>query len=261
MVGNGASGLIAARWGYGGALESGALWALGGAALAWALPPVTGQAPAAPLPAENRWAAARRALGDPGLLYAAIVAFLLNLLYHTQGGFFALYGLAAGLGVAEVGFVRTAFAFTNTAVRGVCSEVLERVGRKQAQTAGIVLQALGLAAVPVFDTFVPLLACLLSAAVWRAIGLVANTVSLAEDVDPRRVSRGVASGVFNAATDVGGLAAPALGGLVGQLFGLDNVFRLLPGLAALVCVLATVTVGRAVRPSATVAAPAEPSRT
>jgi MFS family permease len=260
MIGNGASGLIAARWGYDGALASGALWALGGAALAWALPPIAAQAPAASLPADTRWAAARRALGDPGLLYAAIVAFLLNLLYHTQGGFFALYGLGAGLGVAEVGFVRTAFAFTNTAVRGVCSDVLARVGRRHAQTAGIVLQAVGLAAVPLFDTFLPLLACLLFAAVWRAIGLVANTVSLAEDIEPQRVSRGVASGVYNAATDVGGLAAPALGGLVGQLVGLDNVFRVLPGLAALVYVLATVTLGRAMRPPTAVAAPAEPSR-
>lgn len=259
MVGNGASGLIAAHWDYAGALQSGALWALGGAALAWALPPVGAQAAPAPPAADSRWEAARRALGDPGLLYAATVAFMLNLLYHTQGGFFALYGLAAGLGVAEVGFVRTAFAFTNTAVRGVCGDLLERVGRKPAQTAGIVLQALGLAAVPLFDTFVPLLACLLFAAVWRAVGLVANTVSLAEDVDPRRVSRGVASGVFNAATDVGGLAAPALGGLIGQLFGLHNVFRLLPGLATLAYLLATLTIGRAVRPPAIIA-PAEPTR-
>jgi MFS family permease len=261
MLGNGASGLLAAHWGYGGALVSAALWALGGAALAWALPPIAAHAPAAPPPAESRWAAARRALGDPGLLYAATVAFLLNLLYHTQGGFFALYGLSVGLGVAEVGFVRTAFAFTNTAVRGVCSDVLARVGRKQAQSAGILLQAIGLAAVPMFDTFVPLLACLLFAAIWRAIVLVANTVSLAEDVDPRRVGRGVAAGVFNAATDVGGLAAPAVGGLIGQLVGLENVFRVLPSLAVLAYLLATITVGRAVGSSAAVRAPVEPSRT
>jgi MFS family permease len=261
MLGNGLSGLIAAQWGYGVGLASAGLWALGGAALGWALPPVPGPTPAAPPPADSRWAGARRALSDPGLLYAATVAFLLNLLYHTPGGFFALYGLSVGLGVAEVGFVRTAFAFTNTAVRGLCSHVLERVGRKQAQIAGVVLQALALTTVPLFDSLVPLLACLLFAAVWRAVGLVANTVALAEDVDPRRVSRGVASGVFSAATDVGGLAAPALGGLVGQLFGLDNVFRVLPALAVLVYVLATLTVGRAVRPAATLSAPAEPSRT
>jgi MFS family permease len=261
MLGNGASGLIAAQWGYGVGLASAGLWALGGAALAWALPPVVGLTPAAPPPAQSRWSGARRALGDPGLLYASAVAFLLNLLYHTPGGFFALYGLSAGLGVAEVGFVRTAFAFTNTAVRGFCGRVLERIGRTRAQTAGVVLQALGLAAVPLFDTFLPLLACLVFAAVWRGVGLVANTVALAEDVDPRRVSRGVASGVYSAAADVGGLAAPALGGLVGQVFGLDSVFRVLPGLAVLVYVLATVTVGRAGRPAAPHGAPAEPTRT
>lgn len=261
MLGNGASGLIAAQWGYGVGLASAGLWALGGAALAWALPPLAGEPVRATAPAESRWAGARRALGDPGLVYAATVALLLNLLYHTPGGFFALYGLSVGLGVAEIGFVRTAFAFTNTAVRGVCGHVLDRVGRQHAQTAGVVLQALFLAAVPAFHSWLPLLACLLVAAVWRGVGLVANTVALAEDVDPRRVSRGVASGLYSAATDLGGLAAPALGGLVGQFFGLDNVFRVLPGVAVVVYLLATLTLGRAVHPLAGVGTPAEPSRT
>jgi len=106
-----------------------------------------------------------------------------------------------------------------------------------------------------------LLAGLLFAAVWHAVGLVGNTVSLAEDVDPRRVGRRVASGVFNAATDFGGRAAPTLDGVVGQLAGLDNAFRLLPCLAVAVCVLPTATVGRAVRPGLPAGSPAEPSRT
>ncbi|HEY7068347.1 MAG TPA: MFS transporter [Chloroflexota bacterium] len=260
MIGNGLSGLIAARWGYGGALVSAALWALACVALARALPPVPAHAPAAPAPSATRWAAARRALADPGLVYAAATAFLLNVLFHVPGGFFPLYALGAGLSVAEVGFIRTAYSFTNTAVRGVCGGLLERVGHKPALTAGIVVQAVGLAALPLVGGFLPLLVVNLIVALGRAVGLVANTVSVAADVDPRRVSRGVASGVFNAAQDVGALVAPAFGGLIGQHFGLESVFRVLPLVAALLFALMLATVGRAVGSPARLATPAEVSR-
>jgi MFS family permease len=260
MIGNSASGLIAAQWGYGGALASAGVWSLLAAALALGLPPVIAADPArARAPRAGGWAGARRAFGDPGLLYAGSVAFLLSLLFHVPGTFFPLYGLGASLAVVEIGFIRTAYSFTNTAVRGFCGAVLERVGRPQAEMVAIVCQVAALAVVPLFNAFGALLACLVFVAFWRAVGLVANTMSLAEDVDPRRVGRGVASGVFNAANDVGGLVAPALGGLVAGLFGLENVFRALPGLVLLSYALVVGTLGRTTRRT-TMGAPVEPSR-
>jgi MFS family permease len=252
VLGNGLGGIVAAQWGYAVGVASAALWFLVTVALTRALPPVTTTAVApSPLPpGTSRWAAARRALSDPGLAYTAIVSLLLNVLFHVPGTFFPLYALRVGLGLAEIGFIRASFAFTNTAVRGVSAHVLERVGRRPAQTASIVCQVAGLALLAALDGFLPLFVCLMFVGFWRAVGLVANTIALAEDVDPTRVSRGVASGVYSAASDVGALAAPAIGGLVAAAVGLDNVFRVLPGFALAVYVLATVKMGRRVRPLA-----------
>ena len=259
VLGNGLGGIVAAQWGYALGVASAALWFVAAAALAWALPRLTVAPPAARVGA-TRWGAARRALTDPGLAYTAIVSFLVNLLFHVPGSFFPLYALGVGLGLAQIGFIRASFAFTNTAVRGASAHLLERVGRQRAQAVGIVCQALGLAAVSLSDGFVPLFIFLMFVAFWRAVDLVANTIALAEDVDPGRVSRGVASGVYSAASDLGGLVAPAVGGLVAAALGIENVFRVLPGLAAVVYFVAGATVGRQVRPAAARAVVAESPR-
>ena len=49
-------------------------------------------------------------------------------MYHVPGTFFPLYGLSVGLGLGEIGFIRAAFAFVNTTVRGVSARLLDRVG-------------------------------------------------------------------------------------------------------------------------------------
>lgn len=247
MTGNTWAGLVGSLWGAGVGIMSAALWSLGALALGLALPPLPAAAGTSPAPSGSRWASGRRALTDPGMLYTAIVAILLTMLFHVPGTFFPLYGLAVGLSLAQIGFIRAAFALTNTAVRGTSAFVLERIGRRQAQGAGMLCQAGALALVPVFDSFWPLLFCLLFAAFWRAVVLVANTVGLAEDVDPARVSRGVASGIFNAANDLGALITPSVGGLVASALGVDKVFLALPGSVVLAYFLATAVLGPRIR--------------
>ncbi|HZU07040.1 MAG TPA: MFS transporter [Chloroflexota bacterium] len=242
MLGNSLGGLVADHWGFGGGFSTAALLALLGAPLAGALP----AASAPPQPAGSRPGSGRGlryAFGDPGLLYAGLVAFLLNFLYHVPGTFFPLYALAVGLGLGEVGFIRGAFALTNTAVRGLSGLVLERVGLRPTIAVGLLCHAAALALLPSFQTFLPLLALLLFVACWRAVVLVANTIGLAEEVNPGRVSRGLASGVFNAAQDLAGLVAPAIGGAVAAALGLENLFRVLPIAAVMVYFLASRAIG------------------
>jgi predicted MFS family arabinose efflux permease len=58
----------------------------------------------------------------------------------------------------------------------------------------------------------------------RAIAVVANAVGLVQDVDENRVQRGLASGIYNAAGDLGNILGPSLGGLIAQATGLGGVF-------------------------------------
>jgi MFS family permease len=231
MTGGAIGGPLAERWGYGAGFATAALLALGTAVLGCWLPRAPDER-ASPLGVPlGGLAGLRRALGDPGLLYASAVAFLLTCMYHVPGTFFPLYGLSVGLGLGEIGFMRAAFAFVNTTVRGVSARLLDRVGLRPAVAVGLTCHAVALVLVPSLTLFLPLLIVLLFVAFWRAVVIVASTVVLAEQVDPSRVSRGVAAGVYNAAGDLAGIVAPALGGIIAAGLGLDNLFRVLPLLA------------------------------
>jgi len=78
--------------------------------------------------------------------------------------------------------------------------------------------------------FWALLAAVLATGVCRAVTFVANSIGLAEEVDETRVGRGVASGLFNGAADLGQIVGPTVAGIVAQAVGIDTMFRLLPPL-------------------------------
>jgi MFS family permease len=226
-LGSTLGGLVAEGFGYSTAFLTAAGLALVVVVLALWLPAV----PAAGIRASEHLsltAGLRLAIRDPGLLYASLVGFLHNFLFFAWSAFFPLYALAVGLGLAEIGLIRGAFALVNAAVRGICGIVLERMGRRHAVTLGLVCHLLALAAIPLFGTFVPILLVVMFLGVWRAIVLVANAIDLSVLPDPNRVSRGVASGIFHSASDVAGLLAGSVGGALATVVGLNNLFWLLP---------------------------------
>jgi hypothetical protein len=50
----------------------------------------------------------------------------------------------------------------------------------------------------------------------RAVVIVANAIALVQDVDEKKVKRGSASAIYNAAGDLGNILGPAAGGLIAQ---------------------------------------------
>ncbi len=230
MFGNGIGGFAGEYLGYLPAFECAAASYLLAALLAATLP----HPPARATGASKKEAAGPRGwrrlavLSEPGLLTVTLAAFLAAFMQQISGSFLPLYGLSVGLTLAEVASVRMATALTNVFARSGAGPLAERIGRRRTQHIFISFQALGLFALSFCTSLWALLVAMLWVAACRAIVLVANTISLTEDVDEERVSRGVASGVFNAATDLGNLASPALGGVVGALFGLTSIFRALP---------------------------------
>jgi MFS family permease len=58
----------------------------------------------------------------------------------------------------------------------------------------------------------------------RAIVVVANAVGLVQDVSESRVRRGLASGVYNAAGDLGNILGPSVGGFIAHATGIASVF-------------------------------------
>jgi DHA1 family multidrug resistance protein-like MFS transporter len=245
MIGNGLGGFSGDLFGYPVAFTLAAGNYLVGAIVAGTLPAPRGAPrprPAAPGPTGRR--APLRLLGQPGVLRVTLAAFLLAFMQSISGAFMPLYGLSVGLALSEVGIIRTATALVNAVARGLGGYVTGKLGRTRVMHVGLTLQAVGLVMIASFDYFWALFLVMLWVATCRAVVLVANTIALTEDIDETRVSRGVASGIFNASTDLGQVLAPALGGAVASLFGLATMFRVLPPLVLALYVLAMLATER-----------------
>jgi predicted MFS family arabinose efflux permease len=235
-----AVGYIADRLGYTAAFQFGGLVALLALALILFL--------AHPAPARTEEGAARggstrtvleslRNLVDPTVAAVVVVALFLNLLHQIGAVFLPLYGLAVGLTLTQIGAIRGFYSLCNAVTRPLIGPVVTRFGYQGLSLVGLPLQAGVMMLVPLFHDFGWLLAVFVLAGFLRAVVLVANTIGMVEDMDESRVPRGIASGIFNAAGDLGLILGPSFGGLVASLTGVALLFFVGPLLAALVFLL------------------------
>lgn len=167
-------------------------------------------------------------ISSPQVAAVMVVALFLNLLHQIGSTFLPLYGLAVGLTLAEVGVIRGFYALCNAVTRPLSGMVVKRLHRKSLPYVGLFLQAFFLMLVPFFADLGTLLVLFILSGLLRAVLLVANTISLVEDVDRSRISRGMASGIFNAAGDVGNILGPTLGGLIATFTGIAYLFSVGP---------------------------------
>jgi len=226
-TGNFFGGLMADHLGYGPTFQAAALLSLVPVALLWFLHGPEGQRsgrgnekPKAKLTARDSF----KALVDPELATVVIVALFLNLLHQMSGVFISLYGLAVGMTLTQIGVVRAAYAGCNAVTRPISGHVVNKFGHRGLSYAGIPLQSAILMLIPLFTGFGPILAVYVLSGLMRAIVIVANAVGLVQDVDENKVQRGLASGIYNAAGDLGNILGPSIGGLIAQATSIGGVF-------------------------------------
>jgi DHA1 family multidrug resistance protein-like MFS transporter len=225
-TGNFFGGLIADYWGYALTFQLGALLSLLAIGLLWLL-----HGPGA---GESKMKAREvgkltskeslKALLEPELATVVIVALFLNLLHQMGGVFISLYGLAVGMSLTQIGIIRAAYAGCNAVTRPISGHVVNKVGHRGLSYFGLPLQSLILMLVPLFTGFGPVLFVYVASGLLRAIVIVANAVGLVQDVPESRVRRGLASGVYNAAGDLGNILGPSIGGLIAHAAGIASVF-------------------------------------
>jgi MFS family permease len=181
-----------------------------------------------------------RALAAPGIAPIALLGFFLAFFLNISSTFMPLFALAIGLGLAEIGLLRSAHSVCNSITRPFSGSFIDRVGHSRIGAGSLAFNAVALTLLPTMTTMLSLTALMVAIGLVRGIAMVANTVSLAADVDETRVSRGLATGIYYASRDLGGIAGPVVGGLVAGVVGIDAMFRLVPalGLAAYVIGLA-----------------------
>ncbi|HEY6365461.1 MAG TPA: MFS transporter [Candidatus Binatia bacterium] len=226
-TGNFFGGLMADHLGYGATFRIAAFLSLAPVALLWFLyrpshedVGKTSEKPKPKLKSKESF----KALLQPELATVVIVALFLNLLHQMGGVFISLYGLAVGMTLTQIGLIRAAYAGCNAVTRPISGHVVNKLGHRGLSYAGIPLQSALLMLIPLFTGFGTILVVYVLSGLMRAIVVVANAVGLVQDVDENKVQRGLASGIYNAAGDLGNILGPSLGGLIAQATSIGGVF-------------------------------------
>ena len=226
-TGNFFGGLMADHLGYEPTFQAAALLSFVPVALLWFLHGPAGQGsrtanekPKAKLTAKD----SLKALLEPELATVVIVALFLNLLHQMSGVFISLYGLGVGMTLTQIGVLRAAYAGCNAVTRPISGHVVNKFGHRGLSYAGIPLQSALLMLIPLFTGFGTILAVYVLSGLMRAIVIVANAVGLVQDVNENKVQRGLASGIYNAAGDLGNILGPSIGGLIAQAISIGSVF-------------------------------------
>jgi MFS transporter, DHA1 family, multidrug resistance protein len=226
-TGNFFGGLVADHLGYGPTFQMAAFLSLVPVALLWFLhrpsradARKTEEKPKTKLTSRE----SLKALLEPELATVVIVALFLNLLHQMGGVFISLYGLGVGMSLTQIGLIRAAYAGCNAVTRPISGHVVNKLGHRGLSYAGIPLQSALLMLIPLFTGFGTILVVYVLSGLMRAIVVVANAVGLVQDVDENKVQRGLSSGVYNAAGDLGNILGPSLGGLIAQATSIGGVF-------------------------------------
>ena len=230
-IGGLAVGMVADRFGYLSSFRFAALVASSALALFVILRPSTsGQKEEGSLRAVNRPTLKQslQAIINPQMATIVVIAVFLNMTHQLHTAFIPLYSLAVGLTLTEAGLIKAIHALCNAITRPISGYVVKGLGHRSLSRVALPLQAATLMLIPFFDHLVPLLIVFVVVGFLRAIVLVANTIGMVQDVDKTRVSRGIASGVFHAAGDIGVVLGPSVGGLIASYTGIARLFFVAP---------------------------------
>ncbi|MBI2999347.1 MAG: MFS transporter [Deltaproteobacteria bacterium] len=167
---------------------------------------------------------ALRAVLDPRMATVVVVAVFLNVLHQMANAFLPLYGLAVGLSLTDVGIIRGLYSLTNAITRPLSGILATRLSAKRVMLASLPLQSACMMLVPLFHHLAPLLVVFVLIGFLRAVAIVGNTIQMVESAEEAGVNRGIASGMFNAAGDIGNILGPSAGGLIASLTGVNLLF-------------------------------------
>ncbi|MBA3475873.1 MAG: MFS transporter [Actinobacteria bacterium] len=163
---------------------------------------------------------------DARVWLAFVIVMYINLVSDAVDTFFALYGLAIGLPLAATGALKGIKSGAATFIRFISAGVFRFVDHRAVNFWGVILMGVATFTIPFFGSFAALAAVFFVAGVCRGLLRVTSAAMVAElRAEGRNV--GVASGVYNAGLDIGGIIGPVLAGVVGNAIGLAPMFQVL----------------------------------
>ncbi|HLH24140.1 MAG TPA: MFS transporter [Chloroflexota bacterium] len=228
MLGNVVGGWWADRFGFEAAFTTAAIFPLVAAAINLQIRQEPGTRASALGHAAPRGETLRRgldALRNPGILLAALLLFCLNVLNLMFVPFFNLYGLAIGLSLTALGFVRGFASFSAVFTRVFAGELGRWFSYNTISRVGITLSAAFVCVVPLTTAVALLLVLVTAVSVLRSILTVTGGVSVMDATATTAAQRGVASGIFNMGKDLGSIAGPFCGGVIAGQVGVGPMMQ------------------------------------
>lgn len=158
---------------------------------------------------------------------AFVLVVYINLIWDATDTFFPLYALSLGIPLAVTGALSGLRSGAATFIRFASALVFRVVDHRAVNFWGVLALGVAIFAIPLVGPSIPALAAImLVGGLCRGILRVTSAAMVAElRTEGRDV--GVASGVYNAGLDVGGILGPAVAGVLAQGLGLPAMFQVM----------------------------------
>ncbi len=163
---------------------------------------------------------------DARVWLACTIVVYINLLADSVDTFFPLYGVAMGLPLAAVGTLKGLKSGAATLIRFVSGAIFRYLDYRAVNVWAVILSGAATVVLPRVSAFGGLIALFVLLGLTRGILRVTSAATVAE-LRPEGRDVGLASGVYNAGLDVGGIAGPAVGGALGTVLGLPAMFQII----------------------------------
>ena len=199
---------------------------LAGGLLAFALPKMT-----EPTRRAERVASARDFLAavlrlDTRVWLAFTIVLYINALHDGVDSFFPLFGPTVGLSLAAVGALKGIKPAAATVIRFVSGAIFYVLDYRSTNVWAIIIAAAATVVMPWVSGFPAFAALFLVGGLTRGILRVTSAIAIAE-LRSEGKDVGLASGVYSAGLDLGGIIGPAVGGIVATAFGIPVMFQVL----------------------------------
>jgi MFS family permease len=184
-------------------------------------------------PAPTAWLrlAWRSTIQEPSLSAASQAGLVNNLTDALAWGLFPILWSTAGLDLGQVGLLAAAYPATWGVVQVVTGGLSDRIGRKALIVAGMLVQAVAIAAMGLWSGVGPWLVAAIALGLGTAMVYPTLLAVVTDVADPRR--RGAVTGVYRFWRDIGFAVGAVLVGVVTDWFDPRAAILLVAALTAL----------------------------
>jgi predicted MFS family arabinose efflux permease len=161
---------------------------------------------------------------DSRVWLAVVIVLYLNVVQDSLDTFFPVFAPTVGIPLAVVGVLRAMKSGAGIFIRFSIAVLLHKVDYRRISLVAVVASALATTLIPTSSSLLVLAPIFVILGLTRGVLRATSAANIAElRAEGRDV--GLASGVYNAGLDVGGIIGPTVGGAIASTIGIGPMFQ------------------------------------